>query len=353
MINASGIGTYIKNTLSLIIDSFSDKAIFYILGDDDELKQFEFLKKDHIHFISFTNPIYSIQEQLKYISLIPKETDLFWSPHYNFPVFYKGKLLVSVMDLGHIALKDINHQILKRLYASFMFNQVKKKADATIYISEFSRQEFNKYVGIPNNPQLVTLLGVDDSWFNIPKSESLSEKPFLLFVGNVKPHKNLSRLIDAFGKIKDILPHDLIIIGKKDGFITSDETLFDKVKNYNDRIIFTGKISDKKLRTYVAQADIFVFPSLYEGFGLPPLEAMAAGTPVVTSNAASIPEVCGDAALYFDPFNVDEMADKILQMIGDETMKMKYIKRGKKRVKSLSWEKTAQKTIKILHSLIN
>ena len=169
MVNASGIGTYITNLLPLVIDNLSSDVTFNLLGSLDELDHFEYLKKKNINLINFTNPIYSIQEQINYVRVIPKETDLFWSPHYNFPIFHKGKLLVSIMDLNHLALKEINHELSKRLYVSFMFNQIKNNADATVYISEFSRQEFNKFIGKPRYPQEVTLLGVNSSWFNIPK----------------------------------------------------------------------------------------------------------------------------------------------------------------------------------------
>ena len=131
-----------------------------------------------------------------------------------------------------------------------------------------------------------------------------------------------------------------------------DMKLVKKSKNYPDRIIFTGLVSDKDLKQYFRQADVFVFPSLYEGFGFPPLESMAAGTPVISSNAASIPEVCGDAALYFDPYDIDDMAEKILKMISDQSVKTEYIKRGKKQIKEYTWEKTTSQTFDIIQNLL-
>ena len=148
----------------------------------------------------------------------------------------------------------------------------------------------------------------------IPDSELVNSRPFLLYVGNIKPHKNLNRLIDAFSKLLNKIPHDLIIVGKMTGFITPDNKVINRSKKLSDRIIFKGKVSNKILKQYFSQADIFIFPSIYEGFGLPPLEAMAAGVPVVASKAASIPEVCGDAVFYFDAYNTDDIAEKILQM---------------------------------------
>jgi len=352
MVNASGIGTYIKNIIPLVMSKLNDIR-YLLIGNKSELSKAGLLDSLNVDCIPFNAPIYSINEQLLFPRKIPEETTLFWSPHYNIPIFYKGKLLVSIMDLGHIALKNINKDLLKRVYATFMFSQVKKKADATMYISEFSRNEFNKYIGKPYSDQYVTLLGVHEEWYNIPSDKNVSAKPYLLYVGNIKPHKNLGALVDAFGKICDKIPHSLIIVGKKEGFITGDDTLVEKAKEFMNRIIFTGRVSDDKLKQYIEQADIFVFPSLYEGFGFPPLEAMAAGTPVLSSNAASIPEICGDAVLYFNPHDIDQLANKMLEMIKNDTLKEKYITRGRKRVKLYNWDKTSKQTIDIIQELLN
>lgn len=352
MINSSGIGTYIKNLVPLVISELNNVR-FFLLGNNTELSSAGLLDNLNVDCIEFNAQIYSIKEQLLFPKLIPKETTLFWSPHYNIPVLFNGGLLVSIMDLGHLALRQINNDLLKRLYAKFMFKRIKKKADATIYISEFSRNEFNKYIGEPQSSQYVTLLGIHDEWYNIPLNESVSSTPFILCVGNVKPHKNLSALVDAFAKICDKIPHTLIIVGKKEGFITGDDTLVEKTKDLRDRIIFTGKVNDYDLKQYMKQADVFVFPSLYEGFGFPPLEAMAAGTPVVSSNAASIPEICGNAVLYFKPHDIDQLANKILKMINNDSLKKEYIIRGKNKAKQYNWNKTSKLTINILQELLN
>lgn len=351
MINSSGIGTYIKNILPFILENFNND-FFYLLGDEEEILKTAIGKYKNIQIIEFTAPIYSIKEQLLYQKYIPKNISLFWSPHYNFPVLYRGNLLVSIMDLGHLALRQINSEIQKKIYAKFMFQQIRRRADSIIYISDFSKNEFNKYVGKPKGEEFVTLLGVDSAWFNIPEKISIFDKKYILYVGNVKPHKNLGRLIEAFKEISDQIDHYLVIVGKNKGFITGDDTLNNKIKGLEKRIIFTGEVSDDELKQYVKQANIFAFPSLYEGFGLPPLEAMAAGTPVVSSINASMPEVCGKAAIYFDPKNVSEISNKILNIIIDTKSRNSQIAIGKKQAKIYSWEKTADSTIKIINKTI-
>jgi len=351
MINASGIGTYIKNLVPLVIEDFK-QIKFFIMGKKTDLSPLGLLEKPNVEHIEFNAPIYTIKEQVLFPRLIPKETSLFWAPHYNFPVLFRGNLLVSIMDIGHLALRQINHEPSKRLYANFMFNQIKKRAIATIYISKFSKNEFNKYVGIPKFKQVITLLGINKDWFNISIEDQLYEKPYILSVGNLKPHKNLGALIKAFGRLRTKIPHNLVIVGKKEGFITGDNTLVEIANKFMDRIIFTGEVSHRDLKQYFKQADIFAFPSIYEGFGFPPLESMVAGTPVVASNAASIPEVCGDAVLYFDPFNIHDIAEKILNLITDVSLKDKLIKRSKNHVKKYTWDKTAFQTSNIIKNLL-
>jgi glycosyltransferase involved in cell wall biosynthesis len=352
MWNSSGIGTYIKNIVPLVINELNNVR-YFLLGNELELSHEGLLDNSNVDFIEFKAPIYSIKEQFLFSKLIPKETTLFWSPHYNIPVCYNGTLLVSIMDLGHIALRQKNNDFLKKKYAKFMFNKIRTKADATIYISEFSRNEFNKYIGNPKTSQYMTHLGIHEDWHNIQIGNKLNKNPFLLYVGNVKPHKNLGALIDAFKKIKDKIPHDLVIVGRREGFIAKDDTLETKAIDLRDRIIFTGEVNDYDIKQYMKQADIFVFPSLYEGFGFPPLEAMAAGTPVVTSNAASLPEICGDAVLYFNPHDIGQISHGILKMINDDSMKEEYIIRGKNKVKQYNWDKTSKQTIKIIQELLN
>ena len=269
MVNASGIGTYIKNTLPKVITRIENSK-FYLLGRKEELEELNFNRFSNVKLIDFNAPIYSIKEQIIFPFKIPKNITLFWSPHYNFPVLYRGKLLVSVMDVGHIALKQINFELRKKFYSFFMFNQIAQRAKSIMYISDFTKSEFNKYVGKPKNSEFVTLLGVDKEWFNIKTRKALHSFPYLLYVGNVKPHKNLKILIEAYEKICNKIQLKLVIVGKKEGFITSDKSLFDKSDKIGNEIIFTGEVTDSQLKQYFKQAKLFVFPSLYEGFGLPP-----------------------------------------------------------------------------------
>lgn len=313
MINASGIGTVIKNVLKRMI-YLKPEWQFNILGDEKELSYFDFLKEKNVKIIDCKAAIYSIKEQLKLIQYIPKTTDVFWSPHYNIPIFYSGKLIVTVHDVFHLAMPQFVQGIHKKIYAKFMFNRVKKQANQIITVSQFTADELYRIVGVPKEKIKVIYNGIDEDWFNIKLGKRVYNKPYILYVGNVKPHKNLITLIKAFSEVKDKIEQDLIIVGKKDGFITGDNKLNEFINNNKDRIIFTGYVKDNILKQYYKQADIFVFPSLYEGFGLPPLEALAAGCKkIICSDIPAIREIYNNSIIYFNPYSVDDISRTLIQ----------------------------------------
>ena len=345
MIYSSGIGVYIQNILPLIL---KDSNHYTLIGCSNELSNFNWVNNKNISIVDYNVPIYTIREQISIIQKIPHNTDVFWSPHYNIPLMYKGKLFVTVHDLNHLALTQPGFDWAKKKYAKYFFKKILQKANRIVTVSNFSRSEYIKYFGLEKDFEKIVAVHNGLSINEVIGDNNPHKKPYLLTVGNVKPHKNLVRLLNAFNKIKDLIPHTLFIVGKKSGFISGDKNLIKKVDAFGQRVIMTGFLSDEELQNYYSHAEAFVFPSLYEGFGFPPLEAMAVGTPVVASNAASIPEVCGDAALYFNPYDIDDMAEKILQMVKDKSFKDKYSIRGKKQVGNYNWGKTADEMVNLL-----
>jgi glycosyltransferase involved in cell wall biosynthesis len=170
-------------------------------------------------------------------------------------------------------------------------------------------------------------------------------RPYILAVGNLQPRKNLLRLIEAFAQLitERRIPHQLVLAGKAK-WRESDIHRTVRRLGIEDRIVFTGRVPDEDLACLLNGAELFVYPSLYEGFGLPVLEAMACGTPVVTSNCTSIPEVAGDAALLVDPYRVDELADAIHHVLSDESLRARLREKGLARSQMFSWRQTARKT---------
>lgn len=347
MIHSSGIGTVIQNVLERLIP-MCQQYHFYLLGDLNALSRYPFFSLPNVSGISCTAPIYSIKEQWELWRKIPKDTDLLWSPHYNIPIFYSGKLLVTVHDLFHLAMPQYVHGFHKKAYAKYMFHKVAQKAAAVICVSNFTKHELCKYTDISPEKLHVIYNGIDDFWFHPDlNAKPIYAKPYILYVGNVKPHKNLKNLILAFSLIKDEIPHDLLIVGKKEGFITGDSEVIRLAEQLGNRVQFTGFVSNETLRQYYHDADMFVFPSLYEGFGLPPLEAMVAGcSRILCSNISVIREICQDNVLYFDPLNIKDIAQKLVTVT-----KENVVNRIGLRLKKFSWDSSVNKMYEIM--LIN
>ena len=262
---------------------------------------------------------YSLAEQIRLPLTIPSATDLFFSPYYTIPLLYRGGLAVTVHDMSHLVVEEIAGNWKKRLCAQTMFRAVRKRASILFTVSNFSKSELLRLTsGGREDNILPTHLGLSPEWSSAAELPPVRSRPYFVCVGNVKPYKNLGRLVEAFVRVRDRLPHDLVIAGKSDGLITGESAeFFERVRNAGDRVHLTGFVSHEQLLSLVAHVDALVMPSLYEGFGLPPIEAMATGVPAAVARVASLPEVCGAAALHFGPLQVDDIADKLLIIASD------------------------------------
>ena len=352
MHNASGIGTYIKNIVPFLINKFE----IILLGNENEIKKYTW--SNRVKIIECHSGIYSIQEQFELANKIPK-CNIFWSPHYNIPLLpiRAKKRIVTVHDVFHLAFYD-SLNFKQKLYAKLLINQAVFRSDRVLTVSKFSVDEIRKYTHTTKEINIV-YNAIDFDKFKIIDDKksielvldkySLPEK-FLLFVGNVKPHKNLKNLLLA---IKD-MDINLVIVGKKDGFITGDNEITNIIEknNLKNKIYFTGYVDDDDIPAIYNLAKLFVFPSLYEGFGIPPLEAQACGCPVVCSNVASLPEVGGkDSVVYCNPYDIEDIKEKIELVLGNDRLQEELVEKGFENIKRFSWEKSAQEIIKIIEGL--
>ncbi|WP_237754215.1 glycosyltransferase family 1 protein [Geobacter sp. OR-1] len=277
---------------------------------------------------------------------------MYWSPHYNIPLFSKAKLLVTVHDVFHLTMAHYLKGLHQRLYARYMFITLMRKASAILCPSKYTVTELIRMTGLRRDDIKVAYNAVDPAWFAIERASSPHQRPYLLFVGNVKPHKNLKGLIRAFDAIRESIPHDLVIVGKKEGFITADEETMAMAHRLTQRIVFTGYVADSELRRYFAHADALVLPSFYEGFGLPTIEAMACGCPAIVSACSSLPEVCGDAALYCNPYDYKDIAARIRELLEDRTLRDEMIAKGRTRAKRFTWESSAATTAGVISDIL-
>lgn len=343
MIKMSGIGTYIQN---LMKNGCYDVA----LGNKDDIEQVN----SKVKIIDFNMGIYGVKEQLKfpYKALKKENIDVLHVPHYNVPIFYRGKMIVTIHDLTHLLFPEFLPNKLAYLYAKFMMWIGIKKANKVITVSENTKKDILKFFKVNPDKIEVVYLGVGDEFvkkekkdieylyerFNIPR-----DKRILMYVGNLKPHKNLERLLEAYSKISIIENTCLLLVGKAfDKYIVLEDR--EKELNIDKNVIHTGIVTQEELVDLYNLADLFVFPSLYEGFGLPVLEALACGTNVICSNSSSIPEVGGNVVEYFDPYSIEEMANKIEEGLN------KNFDCGvvQERLKNFKWEKTFKETKKLI-----
>ena len=347
----SGIGTYIRNIVGQL--KKSSLKLRLIVSQDivdkwPESKSFD--------LILTSAPIYSIEEQIKLPFLIPK-CDFFWSPHYNVPLLpIRAKIrILTLHDVYHLAFaKTLSFH--KRFYAKAMINSAVRLSDCIITDSVFSESEIVKYTGVQREKIQIIYHGIDHLHFKNEFSASflsavqakynLPEK-FFLFVSTLASHKNVARLLKAWNLLKNIHSNwKLIFVGKhtKDTqwkqVIKENPTLIEKVR-------FLGQVDDADLPGIYHLAFATILPSLYEGFGLPPLESMSCGTPVIVSNVASFPEICGACAIYIDPYDESNIAKGIQQMIQDPLLHSQLAQIGIKRSQQFDWQQSAERHIQI------
>lgn len=236
-----------------------------------------------------------------------------------------------------------------------MYRTLRRRASVVFTVSEYTRTELLRLTAGPRQDNIIpTHLGVSPEWYRARERLPIRRRPYFVAVGNVKPYKNIGRLVDAFLQVQQHIPHDLVIIGQSESLITGESPqFFERVRSGGDRIQMTGFVPQDELLSLVAHATAIFVPSLCEGFGLPPLEAMAAGVPAAVARAGSLPEVCADAAVYFDPLNVDEIAKSLVQMATDATLCKQLSEEGLKRSRTFTWASCARRTAQELRACLD
>jgi glycosyltransferase involved in cell wall biosynthesis len=350
-IDSSGVGVYIKGIMPGIVERLHDISIIGI-GDRTRLEQLSWSGAANIRLVDCQVGRYSLAEQIQLPLAIPRRTDMFFSPYYTIPLLYPGRLAVTVHDLSHRVVPEIISDPKKRIYAKTMFRALRKRASVIFTVSNFSKSELLRLTTGPREDNIIpTHLGISGEWYGAAQLPRIHSRPYFVYVGNIKPYKNLRRLVEAFLKIKDRVPQDFVIVGQGEGLITGESAeFFERVRGDGDRIRLTGFVSHQELLSLVGHAHALIMPSLYEGFGLPPIEAMAAGVPVVVARAASLPEVCGDSALYFDPLEVEDIAAKLVLIASDSELRRQLKERGLKHSRLFLWCSCSEKTAEALRA---
>ena len=282
--------------------------------------------------------------------------DIFHSPDFVLPPLRRGRRILTVHDLAFLLYPECADAHL-RDYLEHVVPRSAARADFVVADSANTLNDVVCLLGVAPERVAVVPGGVE-SRFRPEEDHAriealrhrlgLDRTPFILWLGVLEPRKNVRRLMEAFGLLKrrEDLPHHLLLVGRR-GWLADDIFEFAQRSPFREAIHFTGFVEDEELPTLYSAADLFVFPSLYEGFGLPALEAMACGTPVVAAAAASLPEVVGDAGLLVEPTDVEQLADAMRRLLTDEALRAELCQRGLAQAQRFSWEAAAQRLLDV------
>jgi len=358
MIKASGIGRYVSNLVENLAKIDSENSYILFLQKKD-FESYE-LPAANFNKVLADFPWNSFGEQTKLSKIINKESpDIMHFPHFNVPLFYNKKFIVTIHDLTVNKYKTARGSKspgyqFKYLAYKKIIKHAAEKSLKILTLSDFTKTEIRRHLGIPRENIALTYGGVPKELTTTPETPGSLEalgvkKPFILYVGNAYPHKNLERLVEALKYLPDA---NCVLVGQKNEFYLKLE---EKAKNLSltDRVILTGFVDDGQLVSLYKNAACFAFPSLNEGFGFPALEALEFGLPVASSNASSLPEVLGDAALYFDPEDIKDMARVLKEILTNNTLRKELIEKGFRQVKKFSWEKMAKETLAVYKEALN
>jgi len=286
--------------------------------------------------------------------------DLFHGTNYEIPLWSRRPSVVTIHDLSLLLHPEAHENYLVRR-ARWRLPLMAKRASKIITPSSSVKNEVCEQFGIPSEkvavtpeaPRMAFKRREDAQVFELRKRLGIDQE-FILFVGTIEPRKNLRLLVEAFEQLlRTTSRAPKLVIAGGHGWLMDDFTSFIRQKRLDNRVCLTGYLQDEDLCGLYSTCSAFVYPSLYEGFGLPPLEAMACGAPVITSRIPSLMETVGDAARLVDPNSVDEVAQAMAEMLSDEQMRGYYAAAGKVQVKKFSWEQTAMKTLEVYHQLLS
>jgi glycosyltransferase involved in cell wall biosynthesis len=356
-----GIGTYVRNLLRHLarIDQSTEYVVICREVDCGFARE---LGENFRDVVESARP-YSMREQLAIPLAVRREgIDLLHAPHYVLPPLAPCKTVVTIHDCIHLRFPQYLPNRMAYAYARTSLWFAAHRSNRVLTVSEASKRDILRYFRVPDRKIDVIYNAIDERFGHPPGDEEVERvreryqlnDPFVLYAGNIKPHKNLERLIEAFHMMRrgDLENVKLLIIGDE---ISKYATLRRAVHRHklHKHVRFFGFVPDQTLAILYRLAGVFVFPSLYEGFGLPPLEAMASGTPVITSNVSSLPEVVGDAALLIDPYEPEALAEAMRNVLTDAPLREQMRQRGFARAREFSWERSVRRVREIYQEVLS
>lgn len=349
-----GVGVYAKETFTRLLKNINENDVFYLLLQDDEF-MFEDLYSSNCIPIRVKNkwfrklPFRFLLEQFYIPKLVRKyNIDLIHSLHYSFPLIkMKCKRVITIHDLTFFIYPKL-HTFVKRHFFKWFTRQSCKTNNILICVSESTAKDLDKFIPKSQDIRIVIPLAVSSNYNlnnNVLNQYGINSE-YILFIGTLEPRKNIDKLIEAYSRCNNKDKYKLVIVGKKGWYYDS---IFEKIKEFGleNQVIFTGFVTENDKWNLLHNATLFVYPSYYEGFGLPILEAMIMGIPVITSNISSMPEVAGNAAVLINPNDIEEISTSIDSVLDDKSMQNRMKELGIMQAKNYTWDNTALLTMNV------
>jgi glycosyltransferase involved in cell wall biosynthesis len=356
-INDFGIGSYIRHLLAAIGEKEESRGyrfrVYVHRADRDALSTLP----DHFEAVVEDAPGYSVSELTRFAwRLFRERLDLFHATHYVLPPLLASQAVVTIHDIIHVLYPQFLPSRRAHFYARFMIRRALERADRIITVSYNSKRDLIEYFRVPPARVEVIYNGVSPLFHpDISPEERLRvgrkyglPSPYLLFLGGEKPHKNVQNVLRAFGQArrKHEIPHGLVLAGAMPKNRARLDALIAAL-DLTQQVRETGIVEEADLPGLYAGADAFLYPTLYEGFGLPVVEAMACGTPVLTSATSALQEIAGGYAYLVDPMDVEAIAGGILVLTTDAKVREDFRELGKKRALDFNWAKAAERTLEV------
>lgn len=351
----AGIGRYTEELIKNLqeVDKRNEYILFCRRSDINEIPSREGWRK-----VTADIPHYTLREQVFLPGIFKKEKlDLLHVPHFNVPFLYDGKFIATIHDVLWHEVRGVGVTtlpaplyLIKHLGYRLVINGAIRRAAKIITPTNTIKKNLTERFGIPAEKIVVTYEGIPARFhISIYESKKILEKykirkPYLLYVGSLYPHKNVEFVVRALKLVKDDV--NLVIVSSRNVF-AERFMRFVRKEGVEELVKFLGYVPDEELAVLYKNSEAFVFPTLSEGFGLPGLEAMTAGTPVLCSDILVLREVYGDAALYFNPRDANDIANKIKLILADKKLRAELIFKGAKQVKKYSWRKMAEGTLQV------
>ncbi len=339
----TGIGRYTLNFLKAMALTKEEMEIVVFLNQKSDID----IKAPNINKKIINEKSTLIWDEIRLPGEIKKEgIGIFYSPYYKVSLFSRYPYIITIHDIIGFRYKYgfMSREIISNIFLKIKYKQIIKRAEKIVTVSNYSKKEIVDEFNIKEERVYVVTQAISDIFYprnedevNMVRNKYSIKKPYLLYVGNYEPHKNVKNLVSAYLILPEEIKrkYSLVIVAKKERRYKNILKLVENEQN----VKFIDFITDADLPALYSGAALFVFPSFMEGYGLPPLEAMKCGCPVISSNTASLPEVLGGAVLYFKPDNIVEIADKIGTVINDNAMKEELVSMGLKQAAKYNYRK--------------